>query len=136
MIAGHEFLDHTGELELRVWAPTLEALFAEAGRALREIELPAVSPAYPTSRRTVSVRAPDRAALLVEWLNELIFLAERDRWVAAEFGPGVVAESEARFEVTGVEAPAAPSEVKAATFHNLRLQPLDGGWQADVILDV
>lgn len=136
MIAGHEVLDHTGELGLRVWAPTLEELFAEAGRALREIELPVVSPAFPTRTRTVAVRAPDRPALLVEWLNELVYLAERDRWVATEFGKGVVNETEARFEVTGVETPTAPSEVKAATLHNLRLQPFDGGWEAEVILDV
>jgi SHS2 domain-containing protein len=128
--------EHTGEVVLHLHAGSLAELFAEAARKLRELQLPRVEPHFPVSDRTVSVEARDRGGLLVEWLNELIYLGEHDRWVATEFGEGSVTDTEARFTARGVSPDIAPSAVKAATLHGLRVVPRDGGWEAEVLLDV
>jgi SHS2 domain-containing protein len=131
-----EIIEHTAEVQLRLRAPTLGDLAGVAGQALAELELGRVPPAAGGAWREVTVRAKDREALLVHWLNELIYLAEAERWVAVEFAPDRVTETEWRMRARGVTVDTAPSRVKAATFHGLRIAAVADGVEADVVLDV
>ncbi|MDH4132022.1 MAG: archease, partial [Gemmatimonadota bacterium] len=81
----HAFLEHTGEERLLVHSPTLAGLFTESARALAQLQGVTDSTPAEAEWRPVEVTATDSAGLLVEWLNELIFLAERERWVPMEF---------------------------------------------------
>ena len=67
----------------------------------------------------------DREAVLVHWLNELIFLAETERWVGVEFTVSRATETELRMRARGVAVDEAPARVKAATFHGLRIAARD-----------
>lgn len=133
-----EVLDHTADVKLRLRGPSFAAVAAEAGRALARLELGGVATAPSGAWHTIAIQAADRSALLVDWLNELIYRAESQRWVAAEFE--VVAATDTALEVRarGVTVDATPSRVKAATFHGLRVAPIreGDGWEAEVVLDV
>jgi SHS2 domain-containing protein len=131
-----EVLEHTAEVRLRVAGPTLGALLAEAGRALAAVELDGPPPAPAGAWRTIEVRSTDRDALLVDWLNELVYLAETECWVPSEFEIEAVGPTELRARARGVPLDAAPARVKAATFHGLRIAETAGGLEAEVILDV
>ena len=131
-----QFVEHPGEVRLRLQAATLGELAVVAGRALAELELghapgPAAGP-----WRDVTVSGRDRDALLVHWLNELIYLAETERWVGVEFSVSRATETELRMRVGGLIVAEAPARVKAATFHGLRIAPVSDGLEADVVLDV
>lgn len=132
----HEFLEHTGEVQIRVRGSTLAAVLAEAGRALGELELRGQRPAAPLQWREVEVSSADREALLVEWLNELIFLAETNQAVAVEFHMGQTSDSAVRARVGLVSVEESPSLVKAATYHQVRVAETADGLVADVIVDV
>jgi len=121
---------------MRVRAPDFPALAAEAGRALATLELPGPLPAATGPGREIVVRAGDVGALLVDWLNELIYLAEAERWVATAFTPRPAAEHELRISARGVLVDPAPSRVKAATHHGLAVRRVAGGLEAEVVLDV
>jgi SHS2 domain-containing protein len=136
MEAWHRFLDHTSEVELQVGAEDLAELLREAGEALGELILRGSPAEADGEERTLQVTAHDREALLVDWLNEIIYLAEVEGWVPAEIevreasSTGVVARGR------GAPLPAAGSAVKAATFHGLHIRDLPDGLEAEVILDV
>jgi SHS2 domain-containing protein len=136
LLPSHERRDHTSEIELHVRAGSLGDLLAEAGRALAEVELTSANCVPGGPARTIRVSSSDREALLVAWLNELIFLADIDRWVAMDFSIDLADETEVRARASGVTLQWAPSRVKAATFHGLRVEDVPGGLEADVILDV
>jgi SHS2 domain-containing protein len=132
----HEIVDHASEVRLRIRAPSLSELLAEAGRALAEVQLryPAVA---PTSQwRDIEVSAPDRAALLAEWLNELIFLGETEAWVPVQFEVERATDTSARVRASGMSLDRAPGLVKAATLHGLRVDEIAGGLEGEVVLDV
>lgn|SRR5574341_1479040 len=131
-----EILEHTAEVRVRVRGPTLGDIAAEAGRALGRLELGTERPAPHGEWRTVEVHAPDRDALLVEWLNELIYLAETERWVAVEIEPESAMDTAFVARARGVTVEEAPARVKAATYHGLRVTPVAGGLEAEVVLDV
>lgn len=137
MTADHRFEEHTGEVRLELSASSLEELFAEAGRALAEImlgELPAST--TPGLEQRISVRARDRAALLVEWLNELIFRSETSKQVFTRLRVDRVGVNEMQAVVAGVSPESLRTQVKAATLHRLSLENRGGAWQASVVLDV
>ena len=134
--ASSEVLEHTAEVKLRVRAPSLGELLGEAGRALAAVELGGAPAASAGRWRRVEVRSTDRDALLVDWLNELIYLAETERWVPVEFAMETVAPTALRARARGVPVTVTPARVKAATFHGLRIVETPAGLEADVILDV
>jgi SHS2 domain-containing protein len=136
LLPSHERRDHTSEIELHIRAGSLGDLLAEAGRALAEAQLTGADCVLGGPPRLIRVSSSDREALLVDWLNELIFLADIDRWVAMDFSVDLAEETEVRARASGVTLQWAPSRVKAATFHGLRVVDVPGGLEADVILDV
>jgi SHS2 domain-containing protein len=136
MGAASEVLEHTAEVRLRVRGRSLGDLLGEAGHALAAVTLGGQPPASNGSWRTVEVRSTDRDALLVDWLNELIYLAETERWVPVEFVIETATPMALRAQVRGVPVAVTPARVKAATFHGLRIATTPDGLTADVILDV
>jgi SHS2 domain-containing protein len=136
MDSASELLDHAAEVRVRVRAPTFGDLAAEAGRALARLELGG-DPARTTGpARDIDVRSTDREALLVDWLNELIFLAETERWVPAEFEVATATDTRLQMRARGVTLEEAPARVKAATFSGLEIRPVPGGLEAAVVFDV
>jgi SHS2 domain-containing protein len=135
-LPSHELRQHTSEIELHIRAGSLGDLLAEAGRALGEVQLTGADCVLGGPVRPIRVSSADRAALLVDWLNELIFLADIDRWVAMDFSIDLARATEVRARASGVTLQRAPSRVKAATFHGLRVADVPGGLEADLILDV
>jgi SHS2 domain-containing protein len=129
----YDWREHTAELELVVEAPSLADVFVEAMRAFAElVEQDAGGEAV---RHEVGFGAADAPSALVQWLDELVFLAETD-----EFVPERVVELDAeparfRAVVEGRRDRPAPL-VKAATYHGLALGERDGVWHARVVLDV
>ena len=136
MGASSELLSHTAEVRLRVRAPSLGALAAEAGRALGTLQLGTRTPIASGPWRNLEIRAPDREALLVEWLNELIYIAETERWVGVEFEVRASGDTMLSMRGRGMVVDQPPSRVKAATFHGLRITTTPAGLEADVVLDV
>jgi SHS2 domain-containing protein len=114
----------------------LEDLLAEAGRALAALQLGDRAGPASGPWREIEVSSPDRASLLADWLNELVFLAETEHWVATEFDVAPTDGRSVRARVRGLEVERVPGLVKAATLHGLRLEEMAGGWEGEVILDV
>jgi SHS2 domain-containing protein len=156
----YRWVDHTGELEIEIDAPDERAVFEEAVAAVRELtggesaqngdgdgEIDSGSgaaagesgkieaTAAPSESREIEVAAPDRAALLVGWLEELFFLAETQDFVPLRVTRLELAAE--RLEATVEGRLGHPRHlVKAVTYHDLRLEPSGGRWRARVVLDV
>jgi SHS2 domain-containing protein len=134
----HEFVDHTSELTIRLRAGTFPELLAESGRAMGELMTRSRPKAPSEGWREVAAKGPDEAALLVAWLNELVYLGEVEQWAPAEIdirvaepgGEGV------RARVRGVSLAKPFVLVKAATLHGLTIRRVGKGLEAEVTLDV
>jgi SHS2 domain-containing protein len=118
---------------MEIEAATEEALFTDALHALRELLADDVAGALVW--REVTVNGDERAALLVLWLDELVFLAETEDLV-----PEDVEQME--FSDGGLVANVCCRRsrprhvVKGATYHDLAFGRSDGRFHARVVLDV
>ena len=134
----HEHFEHTADLGLRVIAPDLGTLFAEAAECLFEaiVELSAVE---PNQSRMITLTGSDREYLLFDWLRELLRLADQDRMLFSRFEVHVNDDGltgTAWGEPLDAEKHELIREVKAITYHELKVEPHDGGWLAEVIVDI
>jgi SHS2 domain-containing protein len=90
--------------------------------------------------REVSLTSVDREALLVDWLNHLLYLFDLDGFLGRDFQVESLTSEGLKARVTGENFdPArhpALTEVKAATFHQLSIVPVEDGWEATVVLDL
>lgn len=145
----HQILDHTSEMILRLTAPDFRALLEEAAVAFRELmpggASPAEAPGWDEADgwRVVPLHGRDPGTLLVDWLNELAFLAETEPWiptvvesVEALDGDAAGEGGGARVRARGIRLPRPFVLVKAATLHNLAYREGPDGIEAEVTLDV
>jgi SHS2 domain-containing protein len=138
MVPRHAFEEHTGDLRARVEGTTVEEVLAEAGRALAAVLAgPGILDAEPSGpAEAVSLDAPDPAALLVDWLNELLYLSETRKRVYTRFSFEVATPNAVRASVRGSEPDGLRTQVKAATLHGARVEREGDGLVATVVLDV
>jgi SHS2 domain-containing protein len=130
----YRWAEHTSELELRIEAPTEEAVFADALAAFAELAGDGDGPA--SERREIRLEADDRGLLLADWLNELVYLADSDRFVPAGLSALELEGGRLRATVRGRRGEPRPL-VKAVTLHGLEYGHEPGaGWQARLVLDV
>jgi SHS2 domain-containing protein len=134
-----EFFDHTADLGLRVRAADLPALFAEGGRAL--VSVIVSNPQAIASRevRSIRLQASGLDYLFFDWLQELLFLSETQHFLGRDFHVAVANGSlEARVsgEISDPLRHVPAHEVKAVTYHELKVMQQGAGWMAEVILDI
>jgi SHS2 domain-containing protein len=131
--SSHRLVDHTGELQLELMAPTRSGILEEATIAYGEL----VSEGREgvLVRRPIVVPATDDAALLAAWLEELVFLGETEGLVPHHVDGLEVDGHTARGTVVGKRG--VPRQlVKAATYHALDLSFDGSRWHGQVVLDV
>ena len=133
--SGFREREHTADWALEVWAPDFPELLRQAALGLEALSGITVDETAQPDRRRVSIPADDPETALVEWLNELLFLRDTQaRWyrpVALTWDGQTV-----QGEMVGFPLKSVDKEVKAATYHNLRVRRTPQGWQAVVVLDV
>jgi len=134
--ASHRFVDHTSEIGLQVRAGSFGELLAEAAQGLARLMLREVPAVAGGEARELGVSSHDRESLLVDWLNEILYVAETGLWVPLELEVLEVSDTRIRARARGVMVEISPSMVKAATFHGLEVVETAEGFSAEVILDV
>ncbi|MFO0967610.1 MAG: archease [Gemmataceae bacterium] len=134
-----EVFEHTADLGLRVRAADLNGLFVEAAQALFEAVCPDLASIRPERRVEVRVAGDEPDFLLFDWLKELLYHFDAEHLLFGRFEAKVTDKG-----VTGAAwgEPIDESrhvlehEVKAITYHGLRVEKDADGWLAEVIVDI
>jgi len=135
----YEIFEHTADFGLRVRAPSLDVLFADAARALCSLmieNLEDVSDSRPVSIELACDRLDD---LLFDWLAELLYVAESRRLVLGHFDVkirGTTLQARVGGEPLDTQRHRLGREVKAITYHGLWVRQVQEHWEAEVIVDV
>jgi SHS2 domain-containing protein len=135
----YETFEHTADLGLRVRAPDLDTLFAEAAQALFAAIVEDPDTVRPAQRLDVQLTGGDKDYLLFDWLKELLYHWDVEHVLFGRFEVHVTAEGlsgTAWGEPLDRERHLLSHEVKAITYHGLRVEPVAGGWLAEVIVDI
>lgn len=134
-----EFVDHTGDLGIRVFGKNLSDLFRHAAEALFHV-ITDPETILPKETRKIVVAGHGPEELLISWLNEFIYLFDTRGLLFREFEFTFLNEKSLEALVRGepYDENRHPIKrtVKSATYHQLQIRREKGGWEAQVILDL
>ena len=134
-----EILEHPADVGFRAHGATLANLFENAALALVSIagEVDNVQPVHEYAFR---VSAPDCESLLVAWLSEVLYWFDGKRIAFRRFRVDQIDAEHLTATGYGELRDAIRHQarliVKAVTWHQLKVAPVNGGWMAEVYLDV
>ena len=132
----YTILPHTADLRIRAKAPSREALFREMMRGMFAAMQPEVDEDAKRAVRTVKLSAQDIEALLIDFLNEALTLAETKREVYDDVSFATLGAKALEAECIGRERDTIRLEVKAATHHDVVIRQEDDVWEATVVFDI
>jgi SHS2 domain-containing protein len=134
-----ELFEHTADLGLRVHANSLQELFIDAARGLLVMHVANPDDVRPLESKTISLTADGPAYLFFDWLSELLYAFETDKLLFSDFElkiDGNKLSAVCRGEPMDETRHRMEHEVKAITYHSLRVEQTASGWEAEVIVDI
>ena len=134
-----EIFNHTADLGIRVEADSFEALLADAATALTSVLVANPEAIEPAAQVDLTITGTEPENLLLDWLSELLYrfsaghmlfcqfeITRHDDHVAARAWGETIDPTRHRLD----------AEVKAITYHRLKVEPQADGWLAEVIVDL
>jgi len=135
----YEIFEHTADIGVRIKGKDLKDLFKNAGLA---VFLISTRKQYTKNKEhkilKISLKAGDLEELFINWLNELISLSATEGLIFHNININTLRDNSLEAFVTGgdINNYRVNIEIKAATYHQLKIEEAGSGWQAEVILDV
>lgn len=129
-------IDHTADWALRVRAGDLAELFRRAAVGMARLLGGDLAAVPLDETRALAVTADDAEGLLVEWLGELAYWAERDGFVASQIEWETFSATSLAATIRGGRLAELQKHIKAVTYHDLAIRPYGDGLEVTIVFDV
>ncbi|MDD5492604.1 MAG: archease [bacterium] len=138
----YETIEHTADIGIRAFGKSLEQLFENMALGMFE-QMADLSQVIEKQEKKIFVEAANEEELLIEWLNELLYLFFVKKYIFNTFKvKKILYHQKLEAEVCGLKLVKMnhpgiiKKEIKAATYHQLKIQQENGIYIAEVIFDV
>jgi len=133
----YELIDHSSDLSLRVHGKTKEEVFTHAAKGMFSL-IGDVNEIKPILVMEVKVSGENLDNLLVNWLNELLYIQDAKHLVFTQFKIKSLSSTNLTAEILGDHAYKYQihRSVKAATYNQLELKQEKDIWRAKIVFDV
>jgi SHS2 domain-containing protein len=136
---GFKVLDHTADIGITAYGTDIKELFINAATGLFSLMVD-LSTVKEDIQREVELSAEDEETLLVEWLNELIYIFDVEHIIFKRFQIDMPNNDQVKARCFGEKLKLGhhklEREVKAATYHMLKISKSNNGYEATVIFDI
>ncbi|MCM8758836.1 MAG: archease [Candidatus Omnitrophica bacterium] len=134
-----EYIDHPADIAFRVYGRTLVSLFKNAAQAIYDILKPHKSSCKRVYIKKDQISSDSLDGLLVLFLNEILYLALEKHLIFTKIlikiswsrVPNIL-----KYEMIGHKIDDVAREIKAVTYHNLKIRRISNYYQADIIVDI
>jgi SHS2 domain-containing protein len=134
-----EIIDHTADVGIIAYGADVEELFSNAALALFSL-ITEPERIEEKLHLDLEVSSEDRDSLLIEWLNELIYLFDVKHILFNRFDIESLTHNDLKATCYGEDFDPLKHKikigVKAATYHMLRLEKNGSGYKSQIILDI
>ena len=134
-----EIIDHTADVGIIAYGTDVEELFSNAALALFSL-ITEPERIEEKLHLDLEINSEGRDSLLVEWLNELIYLFDVKHILFNRFDIESLTHNDLKATCYGENFDPMRHKikigVKAATYHMLRLEKNDSGYKSQIIFDI
>ena len=132
--AGFREHEHTADWELEVWAPDLSELLLQAAIGMYQLSGMHLA-GSPILETDIQITAHDPESLLVEFLQELLYLGEVE-WLGFDKFDIAIDNLSLMAKLTGSPITSIQKEIKAVTYHNLNVIETGRHVEVRIVFDV
>ena len=141
-VMSYEYVELGGDASFIARGRNLNELFRQAALAMYEIMVD-VKKVDKVEEITLELRSPDLSLLLHDWLSELLYITDTKALVFSDFTVDITKEDSEYFlrgkalgEKLNLLKHNPKTEIKAVTYHLLRIQKSEDFWEGIVVLDL
>ena len=135
----YEIVDHTADVGIKVYGKDLKELFVNAAYGMFDI-IADLKGLKTSTSIAIELQAEDPEELLVAWLDELLYNFCTKNIIFSEFKIQKMDKKKVKAEAFGRHIGDKKSrlntELKAATYHDLKIEKKSGTYQVQIIFDV
>lgn len=131
----YEILEHKADLKIRAIGKTREELFLNMLLGMTESMKPEIKETEGKTKRTIKIKSLDLSALLVDFLNEILYLSQVNKEVYLDVRLKKFYNNELEGEIIGRKINKFGEDIKAATHHNLDVH-CNKNWEATLLFDI
>ena len=135
----YEQIPHTADIALRVYGKDLKELFINAACGMFDI-IADTEEIKSSVTIDINLEAPSKEELLVCWLDELLYNFETKKIIFSEFNITSLGDKSLSAKIGGCPVGGnktrLKTEIKAATYHDLKIKEEKNRLTADIIFDV
>ena len=133
-----EIVDHTADVGITAYGANMKQAFTNAAKGLSSL-ITEPDDIEEVLHRDIEVTATDEESLLVEWLNELIYLFDTEYIIFKRFDITELNNKQLKARSYGEKIDKSKHKlkagVKAATYHMLKVNKCNG-YQVQVLFDI
>jgi len=133
-----DIINHTADVGIVAYGADISQAFVNAARALFSL-ITELDDVEEVLYRDTELTAPDEESLLVEWLNELIYLFDAEGIIFKRFDITTLNQTRLKARSYGEKVDSSKHKlktgVKAATYHMLKVDKGDG-CKVQVLFDI
>jgi SHS2 domain-containing protein len=133
-----DIVNHTADVGIIAYGADISQAFANAAKALFSL-ITELDDVEEVLYQDIELTAPDEKSLLVEWLNELIYLFDADGIIFKRFDITELNNTRLKARSYGERVDSLKHRlktgVKAATYHMLKIDK-DNGCKVQVLFDI
>jgi len=133
-----EIIDHTADVGIIAYGTDIRQAFANAARALFSL-ITELENVEEVLHRDIELTATDQESLLVEWLNQLIYLFDTEHILFKRFDIIQLDHTQLKARSYGEKVDKSKHKlktgVKATTYHMLKVDK-DDGCKVQVLFDI
>ncbi len=142
--AGFEFREHTADVQVRSWGPSLEEAFSQTAYSLMATITPNLKKISPKVEREMTVEAEDKEALLFDFLSEFLYIFDVDELVfnqiyvrsIEKFNDNYKLRATLKGEKFDLDKHEIGIEVKAITYSFLNIEEKHESTIIDIVFDI
>lgn len=132
----YEFIEHPADIKMLAYGKNLPELFINAALGMMECLFgKKIFDKKVIGKEQIVLRADDIESLMVDWLSHLLYLSATEYSVYVEYDIKKLDNYNIFAEIGFYEAQAIDN-IKAATYHELKIEDIKGVWRATVVFDI
>jgi SHS2 domain-containing protein len=134
-----EVFDHTADVGIIAYGKNLKEAFANAACGMFS-QIADLKEVKEEVKRDIAIQSSDQEALLVDWLNELLYIFDVEHIIFSRFDITELGQTSLKATAYGERIDTSrhqlKTSVKAATYHMLKVEKKKNGVKVRFILDI
>ncbi len=133
----YKFLPHTADFRMYVRAASPEELFKEALLGMMKVLKSDLEAFEDGISESVELKAGDMTVLLIDFLNEVLTLAQTNKEIYTDVDFEAFGETHLKANLRGARVDEFDEDIKAVTYHEADVvQNAKGEWETNLVFDI